>query len=137
MPATVRCGCSAARTMTAQGGLIWARMPTTFASIRLPIEFLSVTAMEHSPVIDPSTNGKIADIALHAHPESFQLARSDRRIFVNVPKGREIAVVDRFTGKQAASWATGNERFFPMALDEGAGRVLVAFRNPAQLGACS
>jgi len=88
-------------------------------------------------VIDPSTNGKIADIALHAHPESFQLARSDRRIFVNVPKGREIAVVDRFTGKQAASWAIGNESFFPMALDEGAGRVLVAFRNPAQLGVFS
>src|SRR5438132_3079422 len=88
-------------------------------------------------VIDPATNGKIADIALHAHPESFQLARSDRRIFVNVPKGREIAVVDRFTGKQAASWAIGNESFFPMALDEGAGRVLVAFRNPAQLGVFS
>jgi hypothetical protein len=32
---------------------------------------------------------------LQAHPESFQLARSDRRIFVNVPKAREIAVVDR------------------------------------------
>jgi hypothetical protein len=45
-------------------------------------------------VIDPATNGKIADISLQAHPESFQLARSDRRIFVNVPKGREIAVVD-------------------------------------------
>jgi hypothetical protein len=30
-------------------------------------------------VIDPATNGKIADIPLQAHPESFQLARSDRR----------------------------------------------------------
>jgi hypothetical protein len=88
-------------------------------------------------VIDSATNGKIADIPLHAHPESFQLARSDRRIFVNVPKAREIAVVDRFPGKQTASWAIDNGSFFPMALDEGSGRLLVAFRNPARLGVFS
>jgi hypothetical protein len=88
-------------------------------------------------IIDPATNGKIADIPLHAHPESFQLARSDRRIFVNVPKAREIAVVDRFAGKQTASWAIENGSFFPMALDEASGRALVAFRNPARLGVFS
>jgi hypothetical protein len=54
-------------------------------------------------VIDPATNGKIADISLQAHPESFQLARSDRRIFVNVPKAREMAVVDRFASKQTVA----------------------------------
>src|SRR5262249_57254572 len=59
-------------------------------------------------VIDPATNGKIADITLQAHPESFQLARSDRRIFVNVPKAREIAIVDRFVGKQTVSWPIDN-----------------------------
>jgi hypothetical protein len=88
-------------------------------------------------IIDPATNGKIADIPLHAHPESFQLARSDRRIFVNVPKAGEIAVVDRFAGKQTASWAIENGSFFPMTLDEASGRVLVAFRNPARLGVFS
>jgi YVTN family beta-propeller protein len=88
-------------------------------------------------IIDPATNGKIADIPLHAHPEGFQLARSDRRIFVNLPKAREIAVVDRFAGKQTASWPIDNASFFPMALDEASGRVLVAFRNPAQLGVFS
>ena len=88
-------------------------------------------------VIDPATNGKIADIPLQAHPESFQLARSDRRIFVNVPKAREIAVVDRFASKQTASWPIDNGSNFPMALDENSGRVLVAFRNPAQLGVFS
>ncbi len=59
-------------------------------------------------VIDPATNGKIADIPLPAHPESFQLARSDRRIFINVPKAHGIAVVDRFTGKQTADWRVEN-----------------------------
>jgi hypothetical protein len=86
--------------------------------------------------IDPATNGKIADVPLRAHPESFQLARSARRIYVNLPNAREIAVIDSFAGKQTGSWAIDNDSHFPMALDENAGRVLVAFRNP--LGsACS
>jgi hypothetical protein len=88
-------------------------------------------------VIDPATNGKIADIPLQAHPESFQLARSDRRIFVNVPKAREIAVVDRFAGKQTVSWPIDNSSNFPMALDESSGRVFVAFRNPPQFSVFS
>ena len=88
-------------------------------------------------VIDPATNGKIADISLRAHPESFQLARSDRRVFVNVPKAREIAVVDRFASKQTASWPIDNGSNFPMALDENSGRVFVAFRNPPQLSVFS
>src|SRR5262244_4255403 len=74
-------------------------------------------------VIDPATNGKIADISLQAHPESFQLVRSDRRIFVNVPKAREIAVVDRFASKQTGSWPIDNGSNFPMALDESSGRL--------------
>jgi DNA-binding beta-propeller fold protein YncE len=88
-------------------------------------------------VIDPATNGKIADIQLPAHPESFQLARSDRRIFVNMPKARAIAVIDRFASKQTASWAIENGSNFPMALDENSGRVLVASRNPAQVNVFS
>jgi hypothetical protein len=74
---------------------------------------------------------------LQAHPESFQLARSARRIFVNVPKAREIAVIDRFAGKQTGSWAVQNGSNFPMALDENSERVIVSFRNPAQLGVFS
>jgi hypothetical protein len=74
---------------------------------------------------------------LPAHPEGFQLARSVRRIFVNLPKARMIAVIDRFAGKQMASWPVDNESFFPMALDEQSGRILVAFRNPARLGVFS
>jgi DNA-binding beta-propeller fold protein YncE len=87
--------------------------------------------------IDPATNGKILDLPLPAHPEGFQLARSVRRIFVNVPKARMIAVIDRFAGKQAASWPIDNESFFPMALDEQFERILVAFRNPARLAVFS
>ena len=88
-------------------------------------------------VIDIATNAKITDIPLKAHPESFQLAQSAGRIFANVPKAREIAVIDRTASKQTASWPVGNDSNFPMALDESAGRVLVAFRSPARLGVFS
>lgn len=87
--------------------------------------------------VDLATNAKIADIPLQAHPESFQLGHSTRHIFVNVPKAREIAVIDRFAGKQTASWPVQNGSNFPMALDEKFERVLVSFRNPAQLGVFS
>jgi DNA-binding beta-propeller fold protein YncE len=87
-------------------------------------------------VIDATTPGKIADIPLKGHPESFQLSGDGSRIFVNVPNAREIAVLDRGTAKQIASWPTRNAAGnFPMALDEEAAQVFTVFRNPAKLGA--
>jgi DNA-binding beta-propeller fold protein YncE len=88
-------------------------------------------------VIDPASRSKVADIKLKAHPESFQLDRSTNRIFVNDPANEAIVVVDRAAGKEVASWPTGNGTNFPMALNDGAGHVVVAFRNPAKLGAFS
>jgi len=88
-------------------------------------------------VIDPATRSKIADISLKAHPESFQLARSSRHVFVNVPKAGEIAVVDRVAGKQAATWLQRNGGNFPMALDDESQHVVVAFRSPPALGVFS
>jgi DNA-binding beta-propeller fold protein YncE len=89
-------------------------------------------------VIDPASAKKIADIRLSVHPEAFQLEPSGNRIWVNLPKTQAIAVVDRQSGKQTATWPTriagGN---FPMALDPVARHVLVAFRSPAKLGAFS
>jgi DNA-binding beta-propeller fold protein YncE len=88
-------------------------------------------------VIDPTSRSKVADIELKAHPESFQLDRSTSRIFVNDPANQAIVVVDRAAGKAVASWPTGSGSNFPMALNDRAGHVLVAFRDPAQLGAFS
>src|SRR5437660_906487 len=90
-------------------------------------------------VIDIATSRKVADIPLSVHPEGFQLDPGGPNIFVNVPKAQGIAVVDRQSGKQTASWpmtiAGGN---FPMALDKEAGHVLTAFRTPpAKLGVFS
>ena len=85
-------------------------------------------------VLDPKSRIKIADIALKAHPESFQLDITKGRIFVNVPNSREIAVVDYAASKQVGSWklpAAGAN--FPMALDETGGTVITIFRSPAKM----
>src|SRR5215475_199034 len=89
-------------------------------------------------VIDAASSKKVADIPLNVHPEGFQLDPGSSRIWVNLPKMQAIAVVDRQSGRQTGTWpmhtAGGN---FPMALDQAEQRVLVAFRNPAKLGAFS
>jgi hypothetical protein len=89
-------------------------------------------------VIDPASSKKVADIPLSVHPEGFQLDPGSNRILVNLPKAQAIAVVDRQSGRQTATWPTkiagGN---FPMAIDQAARHVLVAFRSPAKFGAFS
>jgi hypothetical protein len=43
-------------------------------------------------------------------------------------------VLDRLTGQERASWSTGNAGGnYPMALDDAAQHVLVAFRDPPRL----
>lgn len=86
-------------------------------------------------VIDSSSRKKRADIALPAHPESFQIESSGSQLLVNLPDAREIAVVDAAALRQVATWPTGELRAnFPLALDQSRGRALVVFRHPATLG---
>jgi len=87
-------------------------------------------------VIDPTTRTKSKDIALAAHPESFQISANARQIFVNLPETQSIIVVDLDTGGQVASWSTGGDRGnFAMALDKENKRVLIIFRDPPKLSA--
>ena len=84
-------------------------------------------------LIDPARAAKVGDIALKAHPESFQLERAGDRIFVNLPDAKAIAVVSRASGKELASWRVPHGGNFAMALDHDKARVLATFRNPARL----
>jgi len=84
-------------------------------------------------VIDPEKGARIAEIPLDAHPESFQLESKGRRIFVNVPKAGNIAVVDREARAVMAKWKVSAGGNFPMALDEPGGRLFVGCRQPAKL----
>ena len=85
-------------------------------------------------VVDVETQKRLSDIKLPSHPESFQLETNGKRIYVNLPKSRQIAVVDRGKGAVVDSWflstAQGN---FPMALSEADQRLFVGCRAPATI----
>lgn len=77
---------------------------------------------------------KVAEIKLDAHPESFQLEKNSPRIYVNLPKSRKIAVVDRDAHSVVTTWSTGLALAnYAMALDEADHRLFVVTRYPARL----
>src|SRR5215813_11984069 len=88
--------------------------------------------------IDPARRTKIADFPLPVHPEGFQLDRKNNQILVNLPRARAIAVLDSANGQRKAVWPIKESGAnFPIALDEDAQRVLVAFRAPGRLAVFS
>jgi hypothetical protein len=85
-------------------------------------------------MLDAASGPKTGELSLPGHPESFQLKPNGRRIFVNVPDAQQIAVVDRATSKQVATWRVRDESAnFPMAVDHAGERLAVVFRKPALL----
>jgi hypothetical protein len=56
--------------------------------------------------IDDEGN-KAGEIKLDAHPESFQLEKDGPRVYVNLPKSRKIAVLDREKRAMIATWPIG------------------------------
>lgn len=77
---------------------------------------------------------KIKEIKLDAHPESFQLEKNGIRIYVNLPKSRKVAVLDREKHSVVTTWGTGlSLANYPMALDESSHRLFVVTRFPARL----
>src|SRR5215831_15004279 len=77
---------------------------------------------------------KLAEIELGSHPESFQLENNSPQIYVNLPKSRKIAVLDRETKKVLTSWSTGMSlNNYAMALDQAGHRLFVVSRIPARL----
>jgi hypothetical protein len=81
------------------------------------------------------SNGKKAgEIALDAHPESFQLEQSGNRVFVNVPDQKEIQVADLAKSTLLAKWpVTSALKNYPMTLDEAHHRLLIGCRTPARM----
>ena len=81
-----------------------------------------------------SDGNKVAEIKLDAHPESFQLEKDSPRIYVNLPKSRKVAVVDREKHTILGTWKTDMAfANYPMALDESEHRLFVVTRMPARL----
>jgi len=85
-------------------------------------------------VVNAPDGKQIGSIKLSAHPEAFVLEKQGKRIFVNVPNSRQVAVIDRDKGEVITKWGTdlafGN---FPVALDEANHRLFVGCRVPSKL----
>jgi hypothetical protein len=87
-------------------------------------------------VLDAVSGKRLSDIALAAHPESFQLDPASNRIYVNLPDAHRVSVVDRATGNEIGRWGlTFAIANFPMALDPAGSRLFVGYRFPATLAA--
>ena len=85
-------------------------------------------------IIDPETGKHSGDIMLTGHPESFQLETGGRRIFVNVPDAKHVAVLDRQRDESITNWALPQAKAnFPMSLDEAHQRLFVGCRKPGTL----
>jgi DNA-binding beta-propeller fold protein YncE len=77
---------------------------------------------------------KLFDIPVGEHPESFELEHHGDKMFVNVPRKNEVAVVDRNAKKLIATYGTGQTAGnYPMAFDEANARIFVGCRVPARL----
>ncbi len=85
-------------------------------------------------IINAVDGKQVVSIKLTAHPEAFELEKRRKRIFVNVPNARHIAVIDRDKGEVVATWKTGDATAnFPMALDETNHRLFIGCRSPSKL----
>ena len=84
--------------------------------------------------VDPAAGTLLRQVTLAGHPESFQLERQGPRIFVNVPKAEQIAVVDRTSMRMTSTWpVTSAGANYPMSLDEANHRLFVGCRRPAKV----
>src|SRR6059036_1863736 len=85
-------------------------------------------------VVNAPDGKQIGSIKLSAHPEAFELEKQGKRIFVNLPNSRHVAVIDRDKSEVVATWKTDLAfANFPMALDEANHRLFVGCRLPSKL----
>lgn len=76
----------------------------------------------------------LKNIDLDGHPESFQIDRVTRRMFVNVPDANEVEVIDLSHNIVSERWSLMDSKDnFPMAVDEQQHRIFIACRHPAKI----
>src|SRR5262245_61772015 len=85
-------------------------------------------------IFEALTGKIVGDIKLPAHPEAFALEQTGARIFVNIPKAKQVAVIDRMKRAVVAQWpVTQASANYPMALDESHHRLFIGCRRPARI----
>jgi DNA-binding beta-propeller fold protein YncE len=76
----------------------------------------------------------LKNVELEGHPESFQIDRITRRMFVNVPDAKEVEVIDMKSNIVSEKWGLMDAKEnFPMSVDETNHRVFIACRHPSKI----
>jgi len=85
-------------------------------------------------ILDTTHNKHWDDIRLDGRPGPLVLEEGGSRAFIGATGEKRIMVADRDGNRETGSWATGdNADPVSLALDEDAGRLIAAFRQPAGL----
>jgi YVTN family beta-propeller protein len=85
-------------------------------------------------VIDAITMNLLQEIKLSGHPESFQIDKKTKKIYVNIPFQSQIEVIDLEKNIVSDRWKlTQVSANFPMSLDEAGHRLFIGCRDPAKL----
>jgi YVTN family beta-propeller protein len=94
-------------------------------------ERIYVTHAENGlSVIDPTTLEVKATIKLPGAPEAFQLDPTQPRLYINIPKPSQVAVVDTGKNEVVSQFPlTLAEANYPLAFDSRRGRLFVGCRK--------
>lgn len=85
-------------------------------------------------LVDATGLNRVGNIQLRAHPESFQLEQDGPRVFVNLPAGNQVTVIDRRKRLVEATWTLKDFKAnFALALDETNQRLFIGCRQPPRL----
>ena len=85
-------------------------------------------------ILDTTHNKHWKDIRLDGRPGPLVLDDGGSRAFIGAAGEKRIIVADRDGNTETGSWATGdNADAVSLAIDEDAGRLIAAFRQPAGL----
>jgi len=85
-------------------------------------------------IIDAVSHQQTGDVKLPGHPESFQVDKKLRQLFVNVPDAHMIGVIDLTQLKLIDKWVRNSSTAnFPMALDSNQHRLFIGYRHPSKL----
>ncbi len=85
-------------------------------------------------ILDATHNKHFDNMRLDGHAGAFAMEDGGTRAFLAALGEKRIMIADRQTNKQAGSWATGDlGDAASLSLDEDAGRLIAAFRQPAAI----
>jgi len=77
---------------------------------------------------------QLGEIKLPGKPQGFIVEQKGKRVFANIPALKQIAVMDRESGKLLAPWSlAGTQGNYPIDLDEDRQRLFIGCRRPARM----